>query len=87
MEGGHGPGKSLRRPLRALPAILAGLAIAIWQPCAAQAAALAKAVLIGRFDNPVYVAVAPGLSGFGRGFGGVVYFAQTSGEVSRVTPP
>jgi hypothetical protein len=43
-----------------LPAFFAGLAVALWVPVAAHAAPLAKAVLIGTFDNPVYVAVAPG---------------------------
>ena len=36
-------------------------------------------------DRPTGV-VLPGLSGFGRGFGGQIYVAQTSGAVSRLEP-
>jgi glucose/arabinose dehydrogenase len=39
-----------------------------------------------RGDAPVGI-TAPNLSGFGKGFNGVMYFTQTSGEVSRIAPP
>lgn len=37
-------------------------------------------------DKPIGVTV-PGLSGFGKGYGGKLYIAQNSGEVSRLAPP
>lgn len=54
-------GNPRARPLLQLPAIFAALAIALLPGARnAHAAAQAKAVLIGTFSNPVYVAVAPG---------------------------
>lgn len=37
-------------------------------------------------DMPVGI-ITPGVSGFGRGYGGTLYIAQTSGQVSRLRPP